>query len=88
MFLTFLEGVMVYNHLKEKVKTFLKPFAENGQAVGAEDIKKYFEQLRGDAEAVKLAGAAAADDDGDGEGDNRREQSGKFKEFSQDRLLF
>ncbi|KAI9802716.1 MAG: hypothetical protein M1825_002738 [Sarcosagium campestre] len=73
-----IEGVMVYNHLKDKVKTFLKPFAENGQAVGAEDIKKYFEQLRGDAEAVRLAGAAAAGGrGGSGEdGDGRKEQSG------------
>ncbi|KAI9755028.1 MAG: hypothetical protein M1835_000857, partial [Candelina submexicana] len=43
-----IEGVMVYNHLKDKVKTFLQPFAESGQAVGAEDIKAYFEKLRGD----------------------------------------
>ncbi|KAI9823731.1 MAG: hypothetical protein M1832_002288 [Thelocarpon impressellum] len=69
-----IEGVMVYNHLKDKVKTFLQPFAETGQAVGAEDIKAYFEKLRGDAEAVRAAGVAAAED---GKGDNRREQSGE-----------
>ncbi len=69
---------MVYNHLKDKVKSFLQPFAESGQAVGAEDIKAYFEKLRGDAEAIRAAGGAAAGDagDGDGNGDNRREQSG------------
>ena len=70
---------MVYNHLKDKVKSFLQPFAESGQAVGAEDIKAYFEKLRGDAEAVRAAGGTAvAGGSGDDEGDNRREQSGKL----------
>ena len=74
-----IEGVMVYNHLKDKVKSFLQPFAESGQAVGAEDIKAYFEKLRGDAEAIRNAGGAAVVgfDDNNGEGDNRREQSGE-----------
>ncbi|KAI9754604.1 MAG: hypothetical protein M4579_004633 [Chaenotheca gracillima] len=73
-----IEGVMVYNHLKEKVKDFLKPFADNGQAVGADDIKKYFEQLRGDSEAMKAAGSqlSGKGDDSNGDGDNRKEQSG------------
>ncbi|EDN03244.1 conserved hypothetical protein [Histoplasma mississippiense (nom. inval.)] len=79
-----IEGVMVYNHLKDKVKAFLKPFAESGQAVGAEDIKAYFEKLRGDDQAIREAGGAASAsgsrNDGDGEngsgGANRREQSG------------
>ena len=73
---------MVYNHLKDKVKSFLQPFAESGQAVGAEDIKAYFEKLRGDSEqriqAVAVSsGDGGGDGDGDGEGDNRKEQSGK-----------
>ena len=70
---------MVYNHLKDKVKSFLQPFAESGQAVGAEDIKAYFEKLRGDTEAIRKAGGAAVAtfDENDGEGDNRREQSGE-----------
>ncbi|KAL9098987.1 MAG: hypothetical protein Q9187_009564 [Circinaria calcarea] len=74
-----IEGVMVYNHLKDKVKSFLQPFAESGQAVGAEDIKAYFEKLRGDAEAIRAAGGAAitAGDGTDGGADNRRGQSGK-----------
>ncbi|KAI9747056.1 MAG: hypothetical protein M1835_002245, partial [Candelina submexicana] len=58
------------------------PFAESGQAVGAEDIKAYFEKLRGDAEAIKSAGGAALGSDGGGgldEGDNRREQGGELK---------
>lgn len=76
-----IEGVMVYNHLRDKVKDFLRPFAESGQAVGADDIKKYFEGLRGDSEAIREAGrkggAAGEDTNGDGEGgDQRREQSG------------
>ena len=70
-----IEGVMVYNHLKSKVKDFLKPFAENGQMVSAEDIKAYFEKLRGDAEAIRDAKTAAAED-ADGDGDHRHEQSG------------
>lgn len=74
-----IEGVMVYNHLKDKVKDFLKPFAESGKAVGAEDIKAYFEKLRGDAEALKQAAAKPGGEEGDGGedgGENRREQSG------------
>lgn len=69
-----IEGAMVYNHLRDKVKEFLAPFAESGTAVGAEDIKEYFAKLRGDP-------AAATNDDGESnsnEGGNRREQSGMF----------
>ena len=65
---------MAYNHVRDKVKTFLQPFAESGQAVGAEDIKAYFAKLRGDEEAMRAAAASA--DGGGGGGDNRREQSG------------
>ncbi|KAL9127939.1 MAG: hypothetical protein Q9217_003275 [Psora testacea] len=76
-----IEGVMVYNHLKDKVKSFLQPFAESGQAVGAEDIKAYFEKLRGDEQGIQNAGGGAANNstshgDGGEGGDNRREQSG------------
>ncbi|KAI4716677.1 zf-UBR-domain-containing protein [Aureobasidium sp. EXF-10727] len=71
-----IEGVMVYNHLRDKVKAFLQPFAESGQAVGAEDIKAYFEKLRGDEEGIKLAGASAGAADEGAEGDGRREQGG------------
>lgn len=80
-----IEGAMVYNHLRDKVKEFLKPFAESGQAVSAEDIKGYFEKLRGDEQGIKdAAGHASAvssggggNSDNDGaDGDNRREQSG------------
>ncbi|KAG9628765.1 zf-UBR-domain-containing protein, partial [Aureobasidium melanogenum] len=71
-----IEGVMVYNHLRDKVKAFLQPFAESGQAVGAEDIKAYFEKLRGDEEGIRLAGAGAGAADENSEGDGRREQGG------------
>ena len=76
-----IEGVMVYNNLKEKVKAFLKPYAESGQPVGAEDIKAYFEKLRGDDQAILEASKAPerkkGDDSGsDGAGGNRKEQSG------------
>lgn len=73
-----IEGVMVYNHLKDKVKSFLQPFAESGQAVGAEDIKAYFEKLRGDEQGIASAGTGATTGgNGGGDGDNRREQSGE-----------
>lgn len=68
---------MVYNHLKDKVKSFLQPFAESGQAVGAEDIKAYFEKLRGDEQGITAASVSGAGSNGDGGGDDRREQSGK-----------
>lgn len=68
---------MVYNHLKDKVKSFLQPFAESGQAVGADDIKAYFEKLRGDEQAIQAAAVASGSGGGDGGGDNRKEQSGK-----------
>ncbi|KAK2814470.1 hypothetical protein FQN49_008177 [Arthroderma sp. PD_2] len=73
-----IEGVMVYNHLRDKVKEFLKPFAESGQAVGAEDIKSYFEKLRGDDQAIQEAGgkASASRSEDSGGGDSRREQNG------------
>jgi E3 ubiquitin-protein ligase UBR7 len=67
-----IEGVMAYNHLKDKVKAFLQPFAESGTPVGAEDIKKYFEKLRGDEEGMRQAARKDASDNTD----NRREQSG------------
>ncbi|KAL6244693.1 hypothetical protein RBB50_008221 [Rhinocladiella similis] len=72
-----IEGVMVYNHLRDKVKEFLKPYAESGQVVSAEDIKSYFEKLRGDENAIMEARDKPVDGGGDGDdGDNRREQSG------------
>ncbi|KAL2834856.1 putative zinc finger in N-recognin-domain-containing protein [Aspergillus cavernicola] len=71
-----IEGAMVYNHLRDKVKQFLKPFAESGTAVGADDIKAYFEKLRGDEQHIKdAAGRPSAEGGGDG-GDGRHEQSG------------
>jgi E3 ubiquitin-protein ligase UBR7 len=78
-----IQGAMAYAHLKDKVAAFLKPFAESGQAVGAEDVKAYFEKLRGDAQGIQdAAGGAKAsrgdgdEDDGGASGDGRREQSG------------
>ncbi|KAJ5668579.1 uncharacterized protein N7477_007149 [Penicillium maclennaniae] len=77
-----IEGAMIYNHLRDKVKDFLKPFAESGQAVSADDIKGYFEKLRGDEQGIKDAagqaetmGGRAGGGDGDAS-DSRREQSG------------
>ncbi|KAI0470653.1 putative zinc finger in N-recognin-domain-containing protein [Xylariaceae sp. FL0804] len=64
-----IEGVMAYNHLKDKLKPFFQQFAESGKAIGAEDIKEYFAKLRGDEQGIKDAGEAAKED-------HREEQSG------------
>nr|POE93582.1 protein mlo2 [Quercus suber] len=66
-----IEGVMAYNHVRDKVKAFLQPFAESGQPVGAEDIKSYFAKLRGDEQAIREAALGASDGV-----DHRREQEG------------
>ncbi|GAM85516.1 hypothetical protein ANO11243_035230 [Dothideomycetidae sp. 11243] len=72
-----IEGVMAYNHLRDKVKAFLQPFAESGQAVGAEDVKAYFARLRGDEDAIRAAASGAGGGGKDEEDTgNRREQSG------------
>lgn len=73
-----IEGAMAYNHLRDNLKAFLKPFAESGQAVSAEDIKGIFEKLRGDDQGIQDAANKASDNtnDKDGDGSNRNEQSG------------
>ncbi|KAH9861548.1 hypothetical protein J1614_011298 [Plenodomus biglobosus] len=77
-----IQGAMAYAHLKDKVAAFLKPFAESGQAVGAEDVKAYFEKLRGDEQGIQEAAGGAKqsrdgeDEGGAGGGDGRTEQSG------------
>ncbi|KAJ5428900.1 Zinc finger N-recognin metazoa [Penicillium cf. griseofulvum] len=65
-----IEGAMAYNHLRDKLKVFLQPFAESGQAVSAEDIKGYFEALRGDEQGIKDAANHASTVGGDGNDDN------------------
>jgi E3 ubiquitin-protein ligase UBR7 len=76
-----IEGAMAYNHLRDKLKVFLQPFADSGQAVSAEDIKGYFEALRGDEQGIKDAANHASTAGGDGKddtgGDKRHEQNGK-----------
>jgi len=67
-----IEGVMAFNHLKEKLTPFFKEFAESGKTISAEDIKAHFAKMRGDEAAIKEAGEAAAKDSVD----NRREQGG------------
>ena len=69
-----IEGAMAYNHLRDKLKGFLQPFAESGQAVSAEDIKEYFTKLRGDEQAMRDAAAGASADGV--QGDGRKEQDG------------
>ena len=65
-----IEGVMAYNHLKDKLKPFFQQFAESGQAISAEDIKAHFAKLRGDDLAIKEAAEGVKG------ADNRKEQSG------------
>jgi E3 ubiquitin-protein ligase UBR7 len=65
-----IEGVMAYQHLKDKLMPFFQQFAESKKAISAEDIKEYFAKLRGDDQAIKEAGEAA------GREDHRKEQSG------------
>ncbi|KZM18365.1 RING-type E3 ubiquitin transferase [Ascochyta rabiei] len=77
-----IQGAMAYAQLKDKVSAFLKPFAESGKAVGAEDVKAYFEKLRGDEQGIQEAAVGAktskSDEDGDAgaDGNTRKEQSG------------
>ncbi|KAI5295913.1 hypothetical protein KEM52_006505 [Ascosphaera acerosa] len=76
-----LEGVMIYQHLRDKVKEFLKPYAERGEAVGAEDVREYFAKLRGDEHAgVNGSRPRASNGDDaaghDGGGSSRKSQEG------------
>ncbi|KAJ4361347.1 hypothetical protein N0V95_001961 [Ascochyta clinopodiicola] len=77
-----IQGAMAYAQLKDKVSAFLKPFAESGKAVGAEDVKAYFEKLRGDDQGIQEAAVGAKtskrDEDGDAgaDEDTRKQQSG------------
>ncbi|KAM0209266.1 hypothetical protein ACHAQD_011245 [Fusarium lateritium] len=73
-----IEGVMAYNHLKERLKPFFQQFAESGEAIGAEDIKAYFAKLRGDEKGIQEAAAGAKNGEGGGsdDKDQRKEQSG------------
>jgi len=64
-----IEGLMAYNHMKEKLKPFFQEFAESGKAISAEDIKEYFAKLRGDSGAPKEEGNSTKTD-------SRKEQSG------------
>lgn len=55
-----IEGAMAYNHLKDKLKPFLKQYADSGEAVGAEHIKAFFAKLRGDEAAIREANEGAS----------------------------
>ncbi|KAK4121298.1 hypothetical protein N657DRAFT_623568 [Parathielavia appendiculata] len=73
-----IEGVMAYQHLKDKLMPFFQQFAESKQVISAEDVKAYFAKLRGDEEAIREAGERAGREGGEGGegGDHRREESG------------
>ncbi|KAH6840692.1 putative zinc finger in N-recognin-domain-containing protein [Chaetomium sp. MPI-CAGE-AT-0009] len=84
-----IEGVMAYQHLKDKLMPFFQQFAESGQVISAEHVKDYFAKLRGDEEAIREAGervgregeGAGGSGGGSGSGsgsggDQRREESG------------
>ena len=70
-----IEGVMAYQHLKDKLMPFFQQFAESKQAISAEDVKEYFAKLRGDDEAIREAGEGAVSGRGEG-GDTRKEERG------------
>ncbi|KAL2128100.1 hypothetical protein VTI74DRAFT_9730 [Chaetomium olivicolor] len=70
-----IEGVMAYQHLKDKLMPFFQQFAESKQVISAEDVKEYFAKLRGDDQAIREAGEAANRESGGG-GGHREEQSG------------
>jgi E3 ubiquitin-protein ligase UBR7 len=69
-----IEGVMAFNHLKEKLTPFFKEFADSGRVISAEDIKAHFAKMRGDDSGVQKAGEAG--EATGGEEDRRREQGG------------
>lgn len=77
-----IEGVMAYQHLKDKLMPFFREFAESKQVISAEDVKGYFAKLRGDEEAIREAGErvgreGGGDNGGSGNGGGeRREESG------------
>ncbi|OAG03427.1 uncharacterized protein CC84DRAFT_1059337, partial [Paraphaeosphaeria sporulosa] len=50
-----IQGAMAFAHLKDGLKAFLKPYADEGKPVGAEDINVFFQKLRGDDAAIKEA---------------------------------
>lgn len=41
-----IEGMAMYNVLKERVKSFLRPYAESGQTVEESDVRAFAEQLK------------------------------------------
>jgi len=77
-----IQGAMAYAHLKDKVAAFLKPFAESGTAVGAEDVKAYFEKLRGDEKGIAEAKGGAKRDGEGGDGGAEEDGTGGRKEQS------
>lgn len=68
-----IEGAMAYNNLRDGLKDFFRPYVESGKAVSAEDIKQYFEKLRGDDEGIRSAAVHAHGPDST---DDKPEQSG------------
>ncbi|KAH6627128.1 putative zinc finger in N-recognin-domain-containing protein [Chaetomium sp. MPI-SDFR-AT-0129] len=72
-----IEGVMAYQHLKDKLMPFFQQFAESKQVISAEDVKGYFAKLRGDEEAIREAGERVEREGGGSSGgDGRREERG------------
>lgn len=71
-----LEGVRAYNHVKDKVKQFLQPFAESGRQVSSQDVVGYFARLREEEQRARESLANGNGGGGGVEGDGRREQGG------------
>ena len=64
-----IEGVMAYQHLKDRLMPFFREFAERGEAISAEDVKEYFAKLRGDDGAIREAGERVEREGGQGGGE-------------------
>ena len=50
------EMLYQFNHMKEDLSEFLKPFALEGKAVSSEDIIRFFEKLTRERESSKDVG--------------------------------
>ncbi|KAL2256203.1 hypothetical protein VTK26DRAFT_2026 [Humicola hyalothermophila] len=75
-----IEGVMAYQHLKDRLMPFFREFAERGEAISAEDVKEYFAKLRGDDVAIREAGQRAEREGKGGGGGGGGEDKGGFRE--------
>jgi len=41
-----IQGVQAFQTIKDKLKNFLAPFAQDGKIVGKEDVEKFFQEMK------------------------------------------